>query len=316
MRPLNIFVLLVCGVLLCACDSLVNDMDEDKLPKMASKLVVDCYISPQSKNIEVVVTESQPLFGPSTYNPVFISNAEVTLTGGGLQIKIPYIHSISRYRVDSSAFRIIAGQTYTLTVNDGRRLVKAMCTVPASAPAIKNVSVEKLPIANSADSAGRVHTSWEDIRGESNYYTVRGYMVLEETMLRFDPQTGDVDPFRNVNKFELRYYPLTENLFNDTNLDGASFNAPEFGVYMSPRRTVTYQDKKGVLRSFDNDPRMSELRVEILNIDENYYKFYRSIGNSGNGDNPFVEPTLIYTNVEGGLGCFGAFNMVGRTVRP
>jgi len=25
-------------------------------------------------------------------------------------------------------------------------------------------------------------------------------------------------------------------------------------------------------------------------------------------DNPFVEPALIYTNLEGGLGCFGAYN--------
>ena len=29
-----------------------------------------------------------------------------------------------------------------------------------------------------------------------------------------------------------------------------------------------------------------------------------------------IEPTLVYTNVEGGLGCFASFNAVGKTINP
>jgi len=33
---------------LSGCESLINELDEDKLPKVESKLAVSCYISPQS----------------------------------------------------------------------------------------------------------------------------------------------------------------------------------------------------------------------------------------------------------------------------
>jgi hypothetical protein len=313
MRRLNILIAICMVSCLFGCDSLINDLDEDKLPKVESKLAVSCYISPQSRFIEVNVTESQPIFGEFTYQPTFIFNADVTLAGDGREIRIPYNDSTLRYQVDSSAFRILAGRTYTLSVNDGKRFVKATCTVPLKAPTIKSVTYELLPNAFSSDSVAHINVSWEDIKGEKNHYSIRGYYIAEETAMRFDEKMQDLYPFRYVNKFPL-YYPLEDNLYNDTNLDGISFNGPEIRFGVSSNRTVTYQNKNGVTKSFENDPKISELQMEVLNLDENYYKFYRSIGNSG--DNPFVEPTLIFTNIEGGLGCFGAFNTSIKKIKP
>jgi hypothetical protein len=312
MRLLSAFIIV--SVFLSGCESLVEDLDPGKLPNMGSKLAVESYISPQSPSIEVIVTESQPLYGPATYNPTFIKNAEVTLSGNGRQIKLPFNDSTLRYHVDSSAFKILPGETYHLLVNDGKRTVKAHCTIPAKVPEIKTVTVEQVAGPFSSDSTAWIDMSWQDISGENNYYSIRGYAVLEETTPTYNQQTGDIEPFRHVNKFGIYHSSFSTLVFNDINLNGITFNAPRTSVYLSPKRTINYLDKNGVEKTVYNDAQMSEVRLEVLNIDENYYKFYRSMDASGNQDNPFVEPSIIYTNIEGGLGCFGGYNAVIRTI--
>lgn len=55
--------------------------------------------------------------------------------------------------------------------------------------------------------------------------------------------------------------------------------------------------------------------MEVSNSDENYYKYHRSLETSGN-DNPFTEPSLVYTNINNGLGCFAAYNTAVLTYIP
>jgi hypothetical protein len=315
MRFLNSLIIIVSVTLFSGCDSFVEDLDQSKLPEIESKLVVSCYISPQSSGVSVIVTESDPIFGPANYYGNPITNAEVVLSGNGSEIRIPF-DSTKNYFVDSSAFRIEAGKTYTLTVNDGKRFVKATCTVPAKAPTKYSMSVEKLLTDYAPDSLVRIRTTWEDIRGEKNYYSLLGYFVNEMTQLDFDFKTGTAAPVRRVDRWKIEFYPYNENVFNDTNLDGATFTGPVYNGFFYQRQTVHYVDKNGVQQSFDTNPVVSEIRVDIMNMDENYYKFYRSANNSGDQDNPFVEPALIYTNVEGGLGCFCAFNAAVNIFKP
>ena len=48
--------------------------------------------------------------------------------------------------------------------------------------------------------------------------------------------------------------------------------------------------------------------VYLYNCSESYYKFYKSPRNeSGISFPPPTEPVLMYTNVKGGFGCFGAY---------
>jgi hypothetical protein len=137
-------MILFFAALFCSCDSMVNDLDEDKLPKVTSKLVVECYLSPQSREIEVIVTESQPLFGPSYYEATYIRNARVVLSGEAGQITIPFQDSTNRYVIKAGPFKIEPGKKYTLEVSDGNRQVKASCTVPATSVKIKNYVIEAL----------------------------------------------------------------------------------------------------------------------------------------------------------------------------
>jgi hypothetical protein len=307
-------LLIACLIFLSGCESLINDLDQDKLPEIESKLAVECYISPQSARLEAIVTQSQPLFGPATYNPEYVKNAQVFLSDERNRIQLMFDDSTFNYSADTSTFKILAGKTYTLTVDDGKRFVKATCTVPLKLPVLKSFTVEKIYSGFGIDSLASIKFSWEDIKNETNFYGVRGYYVSEQTSLRFDNETNDAVPYRYISKSLLHFEK--NGIYNDINLDGITFNSPESRVYLPQNMEFTYQDKNGVEKSFYINPKISEVRVEILHIDENYYKFFRSLENNDFQDNPFVEPTLIYSNIEGGLGCFGAFNANGKTVKP
>jgi len=304
-----------CLATLSGCETLVNDLDEDKLPKVESKLTVESYISPQSEEITVRVTASQPLFGPSTYEFVNIKNAKVTLSGPGAQIQIPYDDSTGTYTIAAKQFKIEAGRQYTLIVDDGKRVVRSTCTVPLKKVTFKSYSIDTVVgRLYAGDSSARVRISWDDIKGETNYYSIRGYSLSQETYPGYIAETGGSGPVRSNNK---RYLEIERDyLVNDINLDGITFNAPVFYVQLPRHYSFSYVNQDGKLDTAYSDPVFKEVYFEVLNLDENYYRFYRSVKDNRNDDNPFVEPTLIYTNIEGGLGCFGAYNVESLSIKP
>ena len=294
---------------MAGCESMISDLDEDKLPKIESRLAVECYLSPQSGEIKVRVTESQPLFGPSTYQPTYIKNAIVILSGDAGQITIPYKDSTNSYVIKASQFKIEPGKKYNLSVSDGVRSVKASCTVPANAATVKNYSIEPVTTGPRypGDSTVLVKMAWEDIKGEPNYYLLRGYNVIEKKTYAYNPSGGggNVVSQRDKNMFNFSYEDF---LYVDTNIDGITFNSPVYNISLY-NFMVNYLDKDGKQHTIASNPALKEIYFEILNMDENYYKFCKTLKDNGNSGNPFVEPALIYTNVVGGLGCFGAYNV-------
>jgi len=287
---------------------MISDLGEDKLPKIESKLVVECYISPQSNEIKVMVTEPQRLFGPANFDPIYIKNASVIISGETGQITIPYKDSLSYYVIKASEFKIEAGKKYSLMVSEGKRTVRASCMVPDSAAVVKNYTIQPMTEPRyPGDSSVNVKMSWEDIKGEPNYYALRGYTEIEQKDLTFNSIEGDVKITNQRTKrvFNSNYEDF---LYTDTNIDGVTFNSPVYNVSLY-KHNINYIDKDGKKQTMSTDPILKEVYFEILNMDENYYKFCKTIKDNGNSDNPFVEPALVYTNIIGGLGCFGAYNV-------
>jgi hypothetical protein len=58
-----------------------------------------------------------------------------------------------------------------------------------------------------------------------------------------------------------------------------------------------------------NKPDSAFLRIYLLSTDKPYYDFHRSAENISLGDGPFTEPTLLYSNVSGGLGIFASYTL-------
>jgi hypothetical protein len=311
-----LFFYLTATFIFTGCESLVNDLDEGKLPQTQAKITVECFLSPQSTYIEVNVSESQPLFGSSAGYPRILPNAEVILSGENGSIIVPFVDSLNIYQVDSRKFTIEAGKTYHLLINDNGRSVTSVCTIPMHEPVVKSYSIDSISNAH-GDMwvTNNIRISWDDIKDVANFYNVRGYALLAETQLLYDHTTNLSSPHR-ISQIITLDNGYLRNQISDKNLDGFTFESPTYKIHTPPPYLIEYKDEDGNLQTTNSDPELKQIHFEILNVDEHYYQYHRSLNAASNNDNPFTEPALIYTNIEGGLGCFGAFNTGKLTVFP
>jgi hypothetical protein len=312
-------LLIVC--LLAGCDSLRQEVNPDTLPTVLPKLVVGCFISPQDTVLAASVTRSAPVLSAVATTGLTspVTNATVTLSDGTTSLPLRYtvvyagtggyFSNIAYYRGNPKQFPIVAGRTYTLTVAtpDGSR-VSATCTVPLPIP-IESIVLDSGRTgsfdANSDYLEYYARLRWRDPAGQTNYY-------------RAD---GDSD-FFNPGTISQPGKPTRDTLYRNNGLwrhDGGyapvQTDASRDGeVLQSARATLAgyYQGNNG--RVFRQPPR--PVTGYLLHTDVNYYRYHEAfLRQYNNEDNPFAEPAPIPTNIDGGLGCFGAYNRTSiRTI--
>lgn len=320
-------------LILTSCESLVNTIPEDKLPKGDPQLTLFCYISPQDTLIRAKVSRSSPAFGEYSGNgqPYFLENgdtirtnqplttARVTISDGQTTATLRYQNTSQIFAIPTSQFPIKAGQTYTLTVTEGGQKAQATCTVPKSQVPVKSYTLDSALTNRFGGNQMTLNTSftWEDPVGEANYYRVNVYELIDAPNFRFDPVEKKYYEYRQT---IINNYRIDRNTFrglyqNDKNLDGTTFTSPRFESF---RNLADYNfgpviDGKPLLPS--RPAERLGIFLQIMNVDLPYYEFHRSLENY-NGDNPFTEPSLIYTNVKGGLGVFAGYNKSIRIIKP
>lgn len=310
-------ILLFLTLFLAACESLVSDVDPSKLPQVDSKLVVQCFISPQATRTNVVVTESTPLFAEPGLKGGVIPNAIVKLSDGTKEVTVPFDTANQLYSIAKEAFIVSPGKTYFLSVTDGARKVTATSTVPANAvpPSTYRIDTSYSGNVTYPDTTLRLRMSWNDIAGEINYYRIRASVDVEYS-IPDGVDAGVAKEKRTRNRFNFGWDDtIGRNDFrNDVNLDGTVFNSP-IGRVQLPGVVRFGFGTEGTYTVYPKNKVIS-VTMEIYNTDDNYYKYHRSLQTRGDADNPFVEPSLIYTNIEGGLGCFGSYNAGQLVYRP
>jgi hypothetical protein len=281
--------------------------DNVKVPESKPKLVVTSFISPQDTLLKVVVTKSVPIYGQSTTltgtpYPGGIPNvhdATVVLSDGTTSVNLTTDGLGGLYVVQSDKLPILPGQTYYLTVStpDGLQ-VKASCTVPTKAnDAITSIRIDSTTTESVPGYSYKeysVSVEWQDMPGEGDYYRLfaeRPYMY----------GTG-YDP-ANPNKVDTLYSQIFfgqgEEYTKDAGQDGRKFIVRDGNFQANTDNTS------------ENFKVKREINILLLTTDKNYYQYHRGIANY-TYDNPFAEPTLLYSNVEGGLGVFAAYQQVKR----
>jgi hypothetical protein len=164
----------------------------------------------------------------------------------------------------------------TVTTSNGD-VATAETQVPHAAVSINTVTVET--IAESNQTSDLIKVSFTDEPGRVNYYRLA---VLHGFAYRFQADTT-TDETR------------LKELHSDINHDGV--NTSLTGRFILRNDSTEYYSTE----YYD---------VFLYNCSESYYNFNRSLKNySGNGISfpPQAESTLIYSNVKGGFGCFGAY---------
>lgn len=277
MKNLIKSILLISGimVLFTSCESMLSDVDA---PVSDPKLVVTAFLSPYDDTISISVRKSRPLYVPTTgYSDPFpfVSDATVTISDGMNSLNIPYSVANGKYLFRVEDMPIIPGKTYTLLVTtpDGYHAA-SHCTVPAeTAPVVEVTSIDTLN--QGGTMAKKVSLRFRDLPGNGHFYrlSVGAFYKYEYNAEDFFSEVG----------FE-RGMPFV----SDKNKDGE---------YFTFRTTEIYA------YNTTND----SLYISLLVTDENYYNYHRSF-NTNQGDNPFSEPSPVYSNIEGGLGVFAGIN--------
>ncbi|WP_031530560.1 DUF4249 domain-containing protein [Dyadobacter crusticola] len=311
MKNSRLYTCLLCvaaWVLLTACESFVTDIPEAKLPKSESKLVISSIISPQLSYINVIVTESVPLFSKSGATGKRLDNAVVKISDGVKEATIPYDTTNNLYSLEQSKFPINPSKTYTLFVSDGKRSVTAQCTVPAKVPVVESYVFDTMVFEGEQykDTAITLKMTWRDIPGDTNQYRVSGTMDIEYNISVKEP-SGKYTERRVSYPFQFNWnWQQGKNEFqSDSYQDGALFTSPLGKINLPEVREENHNGKKVTVYP---KTKIKGVVLEVFNIDQHYYKYERSLEARNNADNPFAEPSIVYSNVKGGFGFFASYN--------
>lgn len=254
-----------------------------ELPKTEPKLVLVSFITPQDTALKVTVTRSQPIFEPYSVNTnSAVADATVIMASTTASVQLTFDAALQYYTAPSTAFPINAGSSYTLTVTTpAGESAEATTTVPLNNP-VSGFSISMTDSLyadpNFIQLTADFTYGMNDFAGEENRYRFFSAVIIRDTV------TNDTTSLRFVNQ-----------LFTDNNKDGQTIQATLRGEWSG-------YDPFGNQKVIGYD-------CWMFNVNHDYYKYHTSLYNYS-GDDPFSEPTIIYTNVKDGLGVFAAANGV------
>lgn len=266
----RLYFILSCLLLLsCTKEAKVKLPDTKPLPVMYS------YICPADSVIKLKLLYSSPLYGADQVDilaPVSDGDVKISSAQGTAQL---IFNPITRYyELQTNTYPIVPGQIYKMTVTTSSGdVATAETQVPLTDIPINAVTAETITATGSTYDL--INVSFTDEPGRLNYYRIGALHAYAYT---FQPDTIADDT--RICK-----------LYSDINHDGGNVSLD--GRYALRNDSAAYYSTE----YYD---------VFLFNCSESYYNFHKSLLNY-TGDNPFAEPTLIYSNVKGGFGCFGAY---------
>lgn len=303
----NIISILIASISIgfFSCETLVNDVNPDRLPRSDNKLVVHGYLSPQDTVISINVYYSSQLIGgiQNLYlgngPAVSLTDASVTLTNQGKSVIVPFNPKSGTYSLKTTLMPILEGQTYDLKVVRNSETVESSCTVP-KAVTIQEIKQDSAQSSNIFSSDPKFiapkdylyRIVWQDLAGQPNYYRVGGYAYQVEripaSMNRFEERPS-------IEQLSFRENNRSGDFLSDERTDGSLFisNTGKLSGYFSYNRNIIFSTRR--------------VELFLISCEKTYYDYHRAV-QTFDRDNPFAEPSLIPSNIKNGLGCFAAYN--------
>lgn len=263
-------------IILISCEKEVNNV---RYPEFKQKLVVSGFISPDNSKNYIRISSNKRIYG-DVWSLDTIGILSVTLSNDTKEISLDTSHL--GFVCNSSDFPVEAGKTYTLKVkSDGGSNAEASCTVPFKrnfALEIDTFRIINYNPYNIEDLYFNSYFYFTDIQGEDNYYMFFCEQINYDSQLYGSPFVFNISGPENPS-------------FNDKGIDGM-------------RSKIALQ-VIGVPETVDS----SFLKVYLLNTDKAYYDYQKSLENYNDGEDPFTEPSPVYTNIIGGLGIFASYTV-------
>ena len=288
-----------------SCRPQILDTLDLELP---SKLVVGCNLVVESNSLlqqdslYLHLAQSAPLFGSSEPEDSILTNAVVQLfrqrpgqspqagdtlqnfsiTALGSPIEGNNLYYAAPTQMAGQSF-VQKGYDYRLTVSskDGRS-VSASAAIPVSEIADTNLQI----LVTSPDEWSR-------------------NLQVKVRLRSMNEDPSDTEPAHFRVNYRITGIFQNSEYWNNADLTGypnqlVSVNASNNGVY-------EWQDRFNFYLPFDTTGLSNaQLEVAIQRINQPLFQYLQAIGQQGlSEDNPFSEPVVIPTNIQGGLGCLG-----------
>lgn len=264
-----LFILLITGLFWSSCE---RDSDIP-LPQSDPKIALTGFLSP-GQPVQITLVKVIPLFsGQPVTSPNFLSNGEVYFSDGSDTIQLVLSSNNNFYEEGANKIPVVQGKTYYVWASvPTLPSVSASCTVPDSC--VKNFQLSHYSAYTGSDTSYYASMVWDDIEGQENFYRVYAQRI---------------DSF--VALASTYSYTFNTSYYNDFGRDGEEM-----------------QTSVGQLELGNDKTRHRYIHAGLLTCDENYFRYHLSIETIG-GDDPFVTPVSLYSNVVGGVGCFGAYQL-------
>lgn len=274
----NILYSLALILVFASCEK-TADIDVPENPPMMAAF---CFLE-VDEYIDLRLEEVVPVFSRERREPGPILGADVQIIIGTKVINLVEVgQNIGRY-VDTTYHEVIAGERYELRISKpGFPSLYAECQVPDFTPAAIRYEYSAVPDpSQGSDSVRRIGFYWNDQAGIANYYRLAG-----------------VAKFPGNSEAQIEF---TSKNVSDIHKDGKEIFSGLGSFY-----------------SFDTGVPISSLSctLELMVMDKHASAYMQSFDALyWNGDNPFGEPVIAYTNIQGGLGVFGALSRNYFTVK-
>jgi hypothetical protein len=253
-------------------------------PASKPQLVVTCFISPQDSVIGAVVRLSQPKSGingsaaPAAAGE--IRDAKVIISNGTRSRELSFDEATLFYSISANEFPIKEGEEYFLSVStpDGKS-VSAKTKVPVTGLEIQSCSSSIIK-ENETKIEANVEMTIKDVPNETTYLSIFYHNVFTPENIE-EPFTvfGYFDSDEKINKTTFQHFGNT-SFYHQDSLTSAL------------------------------------LDISVLNCSKEFYYYNKSVQESGIGSlNPFSDPVMVYTNIDNGYGCFGAYNAIHRSIQ-
>jgi hypothetical protein len=308
------------------------------------RIVVQAFISPQDTLLEVKISKTRPVTGTYPADQFYGSQVYKPLNGATIEIsdgvrKANFLlQTISNpngteydqktgklvaqtrtgYFLKVKDFPIMAGKTYTLTAKAPNLPdASATCTVPnkklieSKDFTIIKGSIDSVRSGSSYSSGSgggtinyynltkRINITVNDIANEENYYAVAYY---SQKVIQYKEYVNE----KIVTQYILNQEPGSD-FITDYKKDGNILDFVKAGVNMGSYS----DDPKQQTYTYNPQTISHNLSIFVATTDKAYYQYNKSVGSGRglNSDNPFAEPVLTYSNINGGLGVFAGYNM-------
>lgn len=298
---MRLFSGLIGLLLLASCQNLRQEVEPQQLADQPVKLIVACFISPQDTVLAAKIARSRPILDDEPVNGLNITSATVTLLNGSRSIVLKYHPKLQYYRADPADFPIRAGETYQLTVKtrDGK-LLQAQTTVPDAVKLQRaRLDSERVVENNAVRKRFFARYYWNDLANQTDYYQTNGVIAYR------CPQCPATEPVRQPVQFVTG--EGSQALYNDQESPGEPMISAK--GYMG----ASISSDEEFFPAFFSRPFV--LTANLLHLNNDYYRYHQALAQQLEIDsNPFAEPVPIPSNIQGGLGCFGAYNRSTVTV--